>query len=297
MKPKLIDIIRAGNTLGEGVQWDDVTETLWWTDIQDRFIYNYHPNSGRLKKYSTPERLCSFGFVEKKPEFVVAFDRGFALYNPVSKNIHWLKCPEGLGAGIRFNDGKVDRQGRFWAGTMVEGRDPTMYPEGNLYCLDAVYRLTVHESGIGISNGLCWSPESDRMYFADSCRKIIYSYDFESDSGTMENRNIFVLTGNDAYPDGADIDCEGCLWSAHWGGGQVVRYTPAGQKDIVLDLPVSQPTCVAFGGPGMDLLFVTSAKEGLDKARLFREPDAGNVFVYQVGISGLPASRFIKSED
>ena len=297
MKPELIDIIKVGNTLGEGPQWNGRTETLWWTDIQERLIYSYHPASGRLFSSSAPERLCSFGFVMGRPEIIAAFDRGLALYHPVSKDIDWLDCPEGSGAGIRFNDGKVDRQGRFWTGTMVEAGDPLIRPEGNLYCIDAEYRLTVHESGIGISNGLCWNPESDRMYFADSCRRVIYSYDFESGSGTLENRNIFVLTGNGAYPDGADIDCNGCLWSAHWGAGQVVRYTPAGRKDMVLDLPVSQPTCVAFGGPDLDLLYITSAKEGLDKDALFREPDAGNVLVYQVGIVGLPASCFIQNEE
>ena len=297
MKAELVDIIKVGNTLGEGVQWNDMTETLWWTDIQERLIYSYHPTSGRLFQSSTPERLCSFGFVMDRPEIIAAFDRGPALYDPVSKDIDWLECPEGSIAGIRFNDGKVDRQGRFWTGTMVEAGDPVIHAEGNLYCLDSECRLTVHESDIGISNGLCWSPESDRMYFADSCRRMIYVYDFESESGTIENRKIFVLTENGAFPDGADIDCDGCLWSAHWGAGQVIRYTPAGQKDIVLDLPVSQPTCVAFGGTDLGLLYVTSAKEGLDKAALFREPDAGSVFVYQVGIYGLPASRFIRNEE
>ena len=294
MKPRLIDIIRVGNTLGEGVQWNDVTETLWWTDIQARLIYSYHPADVRLMKFSTPERLCSFGFVKNEAEFIVAFDRGLALYNPVSKSIGWLKCPKGLGTGMRFNDGKVDRQGRFWVGTMVEGRDPVIFPEGNLYSLDGTYRLRKQESGIGISNGLCWNPNSDRLYFADSSRRIIYNYDFHSESGTIDNREVFVITESGAYPDGADIDCESCLWSAHWGAGQVVRYTPSGKKDIVLDLPVSQPTCVTFGGADLDLLFITSAKEGIEDSKLCKQPNAGDVFVFQVGISGLPTSRFIQ---
>ena len=206
----------------------------------------------------------------------------------------WLKYPEGLGRGIRFNDGKVDRQGRFWAGAMIEDRDPVLYREGNLYSIDGTNRLCKHESGIGISNGLCWSPESDHLYFADSSRRIIYNYEFNTGSGTIDNRKIFVMTENGAFPDGADIDCDGCLWSAHWGSGQVVRYTPAGKTDIVLDLPVSQPTCVTFGGPDLKLLFVTSATEGLENAKLCNQPNAGDVFVFQAEISGLPASRFIQ---
>ena len=292
MKPVLIDIIRVGNTLGEGVQWDDMTETLWWTDIQASLIYSYHPATGELVKSPTPERLCSFGFVRNEQEFVAAFDRGLALYNPVSKGITWL-THTGFGSGIRFNDGKVDRQGRFWAGTMVEDRDPIIFPEGNLYSLDGRYRLRKQESDIGISNGLCWSPGSERLYFADSSRRIIYNYDFDPESGTIDNRKIFVMTGNGAFPDGADIDCDGCLWSAHWGAGQVVRYTPAGKTDLALDLPVSQPTCVTFGGNDLDLLFITSAKEGIKDAELRKQPEAGDVFVFQAGISGLPTSRFI----
>ena len=294
MKPRLLDIIRAGNTLGEGVQWDDTTQTLWWTDIQARLLYSYHLASGHLMKSSTPERLCSFGFVEGEPDFIVAFDRGFALYNPVSKDINWLVRPEWPAGGIRFNDGKVDRQGRFWAGTMVEERDPVIHREGNLYSLDETYGLNKQESGIGISNGLCWSPESDCLYFADSSRRIIYNYQFDHESGTIDNQRVFVITDTGAFPDGAEVDCDGCVWSAHWGDGRVVRYTPAGKSDVVLELPVSQPTCVTFGGPDLDLLFVTSATDGLGDAQLAKEPHAGDVFVYEAGISGLPACRFIQ---
>ena len=177
---------------------------------------------------------------------------------------------------------------------MVEERDPIIFPEGSLYSLDSTYRLRNQESNIGISNGLCWSPVSDCLYFADSSRRIIYNYDFDPGSGTIEGKNVFVITENGAFPDGADIDCEGCLWSAHWGAGKVVRYTPAGRADIVLELPVSQPTCVTFGGPDLDLLFVTSAKEGLEGAKLCKQPHAGDVFVFQAGISGFPTSRFIQ---
>ena len=292
VKPRLLDIIRSGNTLGEGVQWHDETETLWWTDIQSCLLYRYHLPSCQLSKYPTPERLCSFGFIKNKSEFIVAFARGFALYNPVSRDITWLIRPEGLGQGIRFNDGKVDRQGRFWAGTMVEEGDPLTRPAGNLYALDGLFTLNKRERGIGISNGLCWSPKSDRLYFADSARRIIYNYEFDPDSGTISNRKIFVETGNGIFPDGADVDSDGCLWSAHWGAGQVVRYTPAGKRDLVLDLPVSQPTCVTFGGPRFEMLFITSAKEGLDGRD--KEVNAGDVFVFHVGTSGLPACHFIQ---
>ncbi|MCY4338325.1 MAG: SMP-30/gluconolactonase/LRE family protein [Gammaproteobacteria bacterium] len=293
MKPALIDIIKVGNILGEGVQWDDLTQTLWWTDIQARQLYRYRPANGALKQYPTPYRLCSFGFVARRSGLIAAFDRGIALYDPTLTDSKPLQCPPGLAAEVRFNDGKVDRQGRFWTGTMVEVGDPTLKPAGNLYSVDAEHRLRVHESGVGIANGLCWSPDAERMYFADSSRRTIYCYDFEPESGTIHNREVLAVTARGACPDGAETDCDGCLWSAHWGASKVVRYTPAGKTDTILELPVSQPTCITFGGADLDLLFVTSAREGLAEADLREQPEAGNVFVYRVGASGLPASRFI----
>ena len=293
MKPALLDIIKAGNILGEGVQWDELTQTLWWTDIQARRLYRYRPANGALKQYPTPYRLCSFGFVARRAELIAAFDRGIALYDPTSTDSKPLQAPCELAAEVRFNDGKVDRQGRFWSGTMVEAGDPTLKAAGNLYSLDAEYRLRLHESGIGIANGLCWSPDAERMYFADSSRRTIYCYDFDPESGTMHNREVLAVTASGSAPDGAETDCDGCLWSAHWGAGKVVRYTPAGETDTILELPVTQPTCVTFGGADLDLLFVTSAREGLAEADLREQPEAGNVFVYRVGVSGLPVSRFI----
>lgn len=294
VKPNLVDIIRVGNTLGEGVQWNEETETLWWTDIQEHLFYRYDFPTGELSKFRTPERLCSFGFIENTPGFIAAFERELALYHPASQVITSLRSPEELSNDLRFNDGKIDRQGRFWAGTMVEKGDPAIHRKGNLYSLDSAFVLQKHESDIGISNGLCWSPDAKYLYFADSALRIIYRYEFDPASGTIYNRKVFVETALGAYPDGAEIDSDGCLWSAHWGAGQIVRYTPDGKIDEVLTIPVSQPTCVTFGGPGYDLLFITSAKLGLDNDKLNKETHAGDVFIFQAGISGLPACRFIQ---
>lgn len=142
--------------------------------------------------------------------------------------------------------------------------------------------------GLGITNGMCWSPQGDVFYLADSRRRVIWRFGFDADTGLLGPRQEFVRISGSAEPDGATVDAEGCLWSALWGGDCVVRYTPDGRIDRVLEVPVHQPTCVAFGGPDLDLLFVTSAKLGLvDPAT-----GAGDVLVYNVGIKGLPESRF-----
>jgi L-arabinonolactonase len=288
---ELIETIAAGNTLGEGVLWEAETQSLWWSDIQEQLLYRLDWNSREIRSFSTPERLCSFGFIENDRRLIAAFESGFAVFDPFDGNVAWLARPERDAADVRFNDGRVDRQGRFWAGTMEERDDRT--GRANLYCLDGAGRTHRRESGIAISNGICWSPDSRFFYFADSPKRMIFVYDFDSATGDISNRRVFAQTPEGASPDGANVDAEGFLWSAHWGASRVVRYAPDGKTDAILDVPASQPTCIAFGGPDLDLLFVTSAREGISPGRLAGEPSAGDVFVYKMGVKGLPDQRFV----
>ena len=289
-----IETIRVGNTLGEGVLWDVETQTLWWTDIQERKLLRHDLRSRRTDTIPTPERLCSFGFVRGSGKLIAAFESGIALFDPASGAIEWLARPESR-AGIRFNDGRVDRQGRFWAGTMMEGDGSLALAK--LYSLDRDGKLQTRETGIAIYNGICWSPDGTRFYFSDSPLRTIFVYDFEATSGGISNRRVFATTPEGAFPDGANVDAEGFLWSAHWGAGQVVRYAPDGRIDRTIDVPASQPSCVAFGGSDLDLLFVTSARDGLKADVILRHPSAGDVFVYRVGIRGLPDPRFAYEGD
>jgi L-arabinonolactonase len=288
---ELIDTIRVGNTLGEGVQWDAANQALWWTDIQERRLHRYDWAARQLETFSAPERIGSFGLIGGSKWLIAAFESGIALYEPRGGTTKWLSRPDAELTGVRFNDGRVDRQGRFWAGTMEETEPRSS--RANLYCVDGNGVAHKRESGVTISNGICWSPDSSRFYFADSPKQMIYAYDFNSATGTIANRREFVRTPEGASPDGANVDAEGFLWSAHWGAGQVVRYTPEGEIDTILEVPASQPTCVAFGGPGLDLLFVTSAREGLSEMELSRQPGAGDVFVYKSGCIGLAENQFI----
>jgi sugar lactone lactonase YvrE len=292
---EFIDALRVGNILGEGIQWDVKTQSLWWTDIQERRLHRYDWATKTLETFSTPERVGSFGLIEGGTDIVAAFESGFALYDLQSGKTRWFARPDADLPGVRFNDGRVDRQGRFWAGTMVE-TEPRK-GRANLYCLDAFGRAQKRESGIHISNGICWSPDSTRFYFADSPLRTIYCYDFYPADGAIANRRVFAQTPEGAYPDGANVDAEGFLWSAHWGAGRVVRYTPDGVVDRILEVPASQPTCVAFGGPALDMLFVTSARDGLTQEELKRQPSAGDVFVYKIGCTGLAETYFIIDAD
>ncbi len=285
---QLHEIISVGNMLGEGVLWDPLGQRTWWSDIQGRRLFRYDPQDRALESFDLPERLCSFGLIQGSDEIIAAFESGFARYHPESAQLHWVSRPGHEAGNVRFNDGRIDRQGRFWAGSMVEGKGEA---QGKLYCLDGNH-LRVRLTGISISNSICFSPDGKQLYFADSPQRTILRFDLDPVSGTIGNRQVFATTPKGAFPDGANIDAEGCLWSAHWGAGRVVRYAPDGSISAIVEIPTSQVSCVAFGGAALDLLFVTSAKEGMSDATLKGQPHAGDVFVYKVNVEGLPEPRF-----
>lgn len=285
-----IGIIAAKDALGEGILWDFRSQVLWWTDIHGRRLHRYDWASKTATVLETPERVGSFGLVAGSDDLITAFESGIALYNPYLKNATWLARPQADVKDVRFNDGRVDRRGRFWCGTMVE--EGAGAASGCLYSLDKSGELRCHVRGVQISNGLCMSPDGSKLYFADSPSGLIHVYDLIEPQGMLGAPQRFAESPQGAVPDGATVDAEGCIWSASWGGGCVVRYTPDGRVDRTIKVPSTQPTCPCFGGPDLDLLFVTSARVGLDPETLRREPHAGDVFVYRPGVRGLPESEY-----
>lgn len=291
---RLLHTIKVHNTLGECIVWDDLQQRIWWTDIHNALLYSYHLESENLQKYVMPERLCAFGFIENDSRLICAFASGFAFYDPVSTNLQWLARPEEGCTGLRLNDGRVDRQGRYWAGSMVEGKaeDVNGKPaKGSLYCLSGT-ELTTVLTDIEISNSLCWSLDSRRLYFADSPTQTIHSYDFNPETGDIDHQKVFARTEGESTPDGSTIDAEGYLWNAQWGASKVVRYSPDGKVDCEVKLPASQPTCVCFAGAKLNLLVVSSARESLSNVHLAEQPEAGNVFIFNTPYVGSQESRF-----
>jgi L-arabinonolactonase len=285
-----IEIFRAGNIVGEGILWDAQRQLLWWTDIQSCRLHRFDWTRGINTVIDTPDRVGSFGLIADRDAFIVAFAKGIALYDPVTKATEPLPNPDALADGIRFNDGRVDRQGRFWAGTMVEG--PQLDAGGCLYSVDAARRIRREACGIRIANGLCFSPDGTQMYFADSPTRAIRVYDLPDEGGSLGAPRLFAQTPAGAFPDGATVDADCCVWSAHWGAGCVVRYTPDGDVDRLVQIPTCQPSCVCFAGPDLDVLCVTTAREGLDDKTLRSEPHAGDVFLYRPGVQGLPEAQY-----
>lgn len=285
----LIETVSVENELGEGVIWDAAGAAAWWTDIEGSTLYRYSPQDKQLDQWSTPERLGCFALVIDSANLICGFASGFAYFNPATGAIQWLSKIEQNNPGTRLNDGRADRQGRFWAGAMVESGEQGV---GALYYLDHQLQLSSPLSGLSISNGLCWSPDGKLMYHTDTPSRRIYRYDFDTDNGAISNQSLLVRTDKGCFPDGATVDAEGYIWSAQWAASQVVRYSPQGDVDFVLPLPVSQPTCVAFGGPTLNHLFITSAYQGMDAQARNAEPQAGNLFIFQTDIKGIEDPLF-----
>lgn len=283
--------IDVSNRLGEGPVWDERLSRLWWTDILAKKLWYWDWGSKQSGSYDLPERLGCLGLTTDAGKLVCAFESGFAILSPASGDIKWLVRPEYPNRGARFNDGRVDRQGRFFAGTLVEDKDAPGAPaSGSVFRLNADGTATELFDGVGVTNGICFSPDNKTMYFSDSPKKGIWEFDLASD-GSISGRRDFAMNtkGN---PDGADVDANGHMWSAQWDGHEVTVYAPNGNVAQRLAVPVTRPTCVAFGGPDMHHLFVTTCREALSDEVLAKEPHAGKVLVYEVEAGGMPAGRF-----
>ena len=287
----LIARIPVNNVLGEGVIWDRQTAQFWWTDIEARRLYRYDPQRQQVSSQETPFRLASFALIENDERLLAAFDRGIALFELDSGRVDWLVGPSTGGDGIRFNDGRVDRNGYFCVGTMLE---TAAAPARSA----ALYRLKVNGAleqligGISISNGLAWSPNGRRMYHADSPTSTISVGEYASQGTARAARRRFAEVSPDASPDGASVDCQGRLWSALWGAGAVACFSETGEELFRLEVAAQQPTCVAFGGADLDQLFVTSASIGLDSGD---SETQGAAFLYQVNTSGVADARAVQA--
>ncbi|MCH1921377.1 SMP-30/gluconolactonase/LRE family protein [Shewanella sp. A3A] len=285
---ELIDTIDVENYLGEGVTWDEQTQTVWWTDIEEKQLFSYQLSHRQLSTFATPYRVCGFALTQQTEVVLAAFDRGIALYHLASGDTEWLfQFPEG--ATVRFNEGRTDAKGRFWVGTMNEFGDKTA--SSGLYRVDTDLTVTKVEANVGICNGLAWNADATRFYMADSGQQVIYQYRFDIDSGEIADKAIFRQLPANTSPDGAMMDDAGHLWSALWGGSCVARFSPEGEPQYFA-VPVEQPTCVAFGGEHHNLLFVTSACYQLSDDALKAAPKTGSLFIYQTDVTSAPRPRF-----
>ena len=279
-QPLICDV---ANMLGEGVLWDQRTQKLQWTDIESSCLWQWDMDAPPIR-FDLPERLGSFALTPDPEIYLGAFESGFARFS-VTKPLFEMVAPITQATPhLRMNDGRTDRTGKFWAGSMAEAAGT---PLGSLWRYDGNGHASAYLHDIRIPNSLCWNSAGDIMYFADSPRNSIWAYDFDPVTGPVGQPRIFAQTPPGIHPDGSCIDAEDCLWNAQWGAGQIVRYRPDGSIERQLSLPVSQPSCVAFAGPDLDLLCITTARVDLDEAALAKQPLAGALLVYKIDVTGL----------
>jgi L-arabinonolactonase len=282
-------VVDARNRLGEVPVWDVTEQALYWVDIEGKLLQRLHPASGKVDRWVMPERIACFALRETGG-LIVAFASGIAFYDLDSGRIDWIARPEADKPNNRFNEGKCDRMGRFWAGTMD---DSLKEHTASLYRVDPDLHVTKMLDGIGISNSFVWSLDEQTFFFADTLDAAIDRFDYTAATGSIANRRRIVdLKGSGIGPDGSTIDTDGFLWNAQWDGWRIARYSPEGILDRIVELPVQKPTSCMFGGADLKTLYVTSAIWNLTPDELRRQPQAGGLFALDVGIGGVPEPRF-----
>lgn len=285
-------IVDARAELGESTVWDSAGGVLWWVDIWGRRIFRTDPATGRTDSWETPEYLGCIG-LRAHGGLVLTMASGFYFFDPGTGAFTAIADPEAGLPETRFNDGKTDRQGRFWSGSMFEAPGKPVQFLGSLYRMDADLSLHRMIEGVGCCNGLAFSPDSRVMYFSDSHTPIVRAYDFDPVRGEIENERVFIeFTEPGDIADGATVDAEGCYWVTIPFKGRVDRYDPAGRLMQSIAMPVDLPTCCEFGGPDLDVLYVTSAVLRRDKKALAGQNHPGGLFALDVGVRGLPLPPF-----
>jgi sugar lactone lactonase YvrE len=292
MKSTVECVVQSADILGEVPLWCDRTQRLWWVDVRRPALQSYDPVTGKHTAQRLPETL-QVGSIALRESggFVLATNTGLYFYDPANGQAPApIVNPEADKPGNRFNDGKVDRRGRFWVGSM---HDTRREPLGTLYRFDADLSCHAKFDGFVLPNALSWSPDNRTMYFADTHTQVIWAFDFDLDDGAISNQRVFKDWKHQlGRPDGATVDAEGFIWNCMVATGELIRLAPDGRVDRTIQLPVTNPTCPAFGGAGLDTLYITSHSQRLTPEKLAAEPYAGGLFALDVGVKGLPEPRF-----
>lgn len=268
--------------LGEGPVWVEREQALYWVDIKGRKIFRLD-GDGMVGEFGTPSRIGSLA-PRAAGGFIAGTDEGLALVDLDAGRFEVIVDPEAQIPGNRFNDGKVDRSGRFWAGTMDEGIRET---SGALYRLEPEFTLAVVDRDYVVANGPGFSADGRRMYHNDSAQQVTYVFELDAAGNALSRREFARYGKDDGFPDGMTVDAEDCLWIAFWDGWCLRRYSQAGDLLATLEVPVQRPTSCAFGGVGLGTLYITSAREGLEGTELDRQPLAGGLFAADVGVAGI----------
>jgi len=282
--------IESDDVLGETPLWCDRTQSLLWIDIDRALLHRHHPASGSRDTFRFEARHLGSLALQRTGGVLVALDASLHSFDFDSGTLQPLCTVESASLDTRLNDGRCDAAGRLWIGTMDNG---LAQPSGSFYRVDPDGKVIRQFGDVIVPNTVAIAPDQRTLYFSDTRRFVTWAFDLDVHAGVLSNRRIFVdHRATWQRPDGACIDADGCVWTAIFAGGRVVRYTPTGRADRTIELPVTNPTCPCLGGSDLRTLYITSARKFWSDEQLRAEPLAGSVLAVQVSIPGLPEQCF-----
>lgn len=281
--------VSAADILGEVPLWCARTARLWWIDVRRSSLQSYDPVTSQHEVFVIPGPIVgSFAF-RRDGGVMLAMGDGLYTFDTAQRQLSPLLAYQDKPQN-RYNDGKADRLGRFWVGTM---NNTPHDPDGSLYRIDADLSVHPQFDGVYAPNSIAFSPDDRVFYYADTKEAKIWAFDLDMAAGSLSNRRVLCdAAGHPGLPDGSTVDAEGFLWNAEYKGARLVRYAPDGRIDRVVELPVSQPTSCGFGGSDLGTLFVTTATQNLSPAERSAQPLAGALLMLDVGVRGLPEPYF-----
>ncbi|MDD2764500.1 MAG: SMP-30/gluconolactonase/LRE family protein [Opitutaceae bacterium] len=285
-------VLDARALIGEGAIWNTALQRLHWIDIHGQCVFTYDPATGANRAYDVGQMIGTV-VPRARGGLMLTLHEGFAGFDPDTGRVTLLpRPPEHDPAVVRFNDGKCDPSGRFWAGTMALAKGPK--PLGKVYRLDADGSIHVMFREAGTSNGIAWSLDRRILYYIDTPLVRVDAFDYDDATGAIAGRRtVITIPPGMGRPDGSTMDAEGMLWVAMWDGGRVTRWNPrTGALLQTVRLPVTRVTSCAFGGPDLDTLYITSARNGLTEKQLAAQPLAGGLFKIRPGVCGVPAPAY-----
>lgn len=294
--PELVVDSRCG--LGEAPVWSERSNCLYWLDIgMPTSLFSLCIPGCTVRAWTISELATGLA-LSSTDELIVVSQSGASIFDPSAERPlrTFLSPPFSMG-GIRFNDCGCDALGRLWSGAMnnefcAQAAFAESGAAGSLLCVDTDLSCTVLPAGLGCPNSFVWSPDNDTLYVADSLKGCLYAYGYDIDSAHISEPILFDRSPEIGIPDGSAVDADGCLWNARWGAGCVARFTPDGRVAELVRIPADLVTSCVFGGPGLQTLFVTTARIDLSQKDLERQPNAGGVFAFSPGVAGAVAGVF-----
>jgi sugar lactone lactonase YvrE len=291
---KITCVQQGHNVVGECPVWDAEQQILYWVDVDSGKVHRKDA-AGVVETWAFDAPVSAVALTTSAKVLLLAVGGDLLLWSPSDDTRTLLAHVEKGWPSMRLNDGAVGPAGEFWIGSMTnnvaaDGSAVTVshWENGTLYRADASGTITRIDDGFRVPNTVVWSPDGSHFYCGCSIRNTIWRYDYDAAGQVLSHKQPFLLPTKPGSPDGSAIDAEGFLWNCRWGGGAILRISPSGHVVLRLDLPVSNPTSCAFGGPDMTTLYITSAALGTSP----REILAGGLFSIETGIRGLPARRF-----